>query len=183
MNIPSNRDNLGSWLNDNNLTGYGVEVGALSGVYSEIILSSWKGNLLYLVDPWETQSVDVYREDDGRFNHLAAYEQAQELKAKDPRAMLLKMLSADAAALFPETMLDFVYIDANHDYEFVLQDMTVWWPKILPGGIMCGHDFYNCLKHPFWNEVERAVKQWSSERSIPFEVTPSCSSWWMPKPV
>jgi hypothetical protein len=74
-----------------------------------------------------------------------------------------------------------VYIDANHAYENVIEDMTLWWDKVVPGGILCGHDFYNCTTHPFYNEVERAVEDWSRERGIDFCVTTKCSSWWMPK--
>jgi predicted O-methyltransferase YrrM len=40
----------------------------------------------------------------------------------------------------PET-LDFVYIDANHDYSHVLEDIEAWAKIVKPGGIVSGHDY------------------------------------------
>ena len=37
--------------------------------------------------------------------------------------------------------LDFVYIDANHAYDWVVQDIELWYPKVKKGGILWGHDY------------------------------------------
>jgi len=37
-------------------------------------------------------------------------------------------------------MLDFIYIDGNHEYEYVKKDIEMYWHKIKDGGIMAGHD-------------------------------------------
>ena len=37
--------------------------------------------------------------------------------------------------------LDLVYIDANHEYESVLNDMGKWLPKVRTGGILSGDDY------------------------------------------
>jgi hypothetical protein len=58
--------------------------------------------------------------------------------------------------------VDFLFIDANHTYEFVRNDIQMWLPKMKPGSVMAGHD-YN-MSHPgviqavnemFVEEVER----------------------------
>ena len=49
--------------------------------------------------------------------------------------------SPAAATLFPDSFLDFVYVDARHDYVSVLTDLMAFWPKLAPGGILAGHDF------------------------------------------
>lgn len=36
---------------------------------------------------------------------------------------------------------DMVFIDADHRYTGVRQDIIDWWPKVKEGGIVCGHDF------------------------------------------
>lgn len=36
---------------------------------------------------------------------------------------------------------DLVFIDANHDYESVLEDIEIWYPKVKRGGILVGHDY------------------------------------------
>ena len=37
--------------------------------------------------------------------------------------------------------LDFVYIDARHDYDGCLEDIVAWYPKLKKGGLIAGHDF------------------------------------------
>ena len=41
----------------------------------------------------------------------------------------------------PDLYFDFVYIDANHDKEFVLGDINISLPKLKDSGIICGHDY------------------------------------------
>lgn len=49
--------------------------------------------------------------------------------------------SADAARHFADGSVDFVFIDADHVYPRVIEDIRAWLPKIKPGGIMAGHDY------------------------------------------
>jgi hypothetical protein len=48
--------------------------------------------------------------------------------------------SADAAAYFADRSLDFVFIDASHDFDGVRRDVAAWLPKVRVGGIFAGHD-------------------------------------------
>lgn len=50
--------------------------------------------------------------------------------------------STDAAKLFDDQSIDFVFIDANHTYEFVTKDLQTWYPKVKVGGFIGGHDFW-----------------------------------------
>jgi hypothetical protein len=54
---------------------------------------------------------------------------------------IMKMDSLEAAEIVKDNELDFVYIDANHDYEFVKKDLDVWKNKVKSGGIIGGHDY------------------------------------------
>ena len=56
-------------------------------------------------------------------------------------ASFLKMLSVDAATMFKDNSLDLVFIDADHKYESIKDDINAWLPKIKKGGIICGHDY------------------------------------------
>lgn len=180
MDNLESRELLGSWLNEHGLVGDGAEVGVLSGVYSECILSKWKGKRLFLVDPWEDQPKDVYREQHG-FNFSLSYKLCKELAERDTRVRLLKMFSVDASKMFHDSSLDFCYIDANHAYENVKEDIESWWPKIVPGGVLGGHDFYDSTTPPYWNLVKSAVLEWCSNKGMMPSITLSCGSWWVRK--
>ena len=53
-----------------------------------------------------------------------------------------KMTSIEASKLYQDNSLDFVFIDADHSYESVVEDIQSWFPKVKNGGIIGGHDFH-----------------------------------------
>ena len=56
--------------------------------------------------------------------------------------------------------LDWVFIDANHNYDYVRADIAAWTPKVRPGGIIAGHDY---LDRDGWGVI-RAVDEAFGER-------------------
>ena len=40
-----------------------------------------------------------------------------------------------------KTTIDVVFIDADHEYDSIRQDIEIWSKLIRKGGIICGHDF------------------------------------------
>ena len=96
----------------------GVEVGVLRGDFSRWMLSVWKSCESYtLVDLWAHQDnyVDIANGDNARFNDIM--QKAKENVADFPAAKLLQKDSLEAAADFEDESLDFVYIDARHDFD------------------------------------------------------------------
>jgi len=53
----------------------------------------------------------------------------------------IKLPSLEAVKLYDDHSLDFVFIDAAHDYDNVRKDILAWKPKVKPGGILAGHDY------------------------------------------
>lgn len=47
----------------------------------------------------------------------------------------------EALSLIPDESLDFVYIDARHEYQYVKEDIEGWFKKVRVGGIVSGHDY------------------------------------------
>lgn len=54
---------------------------------------------------------------------------------------ILKMPSDEACKHIKDESLDFCFIDANHSYEFVNEDIKCYLPKIKKGGLLGGHDY------------------------------------------
>ena len=54
----------------------------------------------------------------------------------------LRMPSLEAVEKFEDHSLDFVFIDASHEYEDVKKDIAAWIKKVKPGGVIAGHDYY-----------------------------------------
>jgi len=57
-----------------------------------------------------------------------------------PFVKIIKKTSLDASKSI-NNELDFVFIDGDHDYEHVLQDIEIWSKKIKKGGLIIGHDY------------------------------------------
>ena len=74
---------------------------------------------------------------------------------KSGRCHFHKEYSVDGAKLFDDSSVDLVFIDANHTYEHVKEDIEAWYPKIRDGGILSGHDFNGDFPG-----VEKAVREY-----------------------
>jgi predicted O-methyltransferase YrrM len=61
--------------------------------------------------------------------------------------------SVEAAGLYANRSLDVVFIDAAHDYDSVVEDITLWLPKVKKGGILAGHDIN------YFEGVRRAIAE------------------------
>lgn len=71
----------------------------------------------------------------------------------------IQMHSIDAAKLFDDDSLDFVMIDAAHDYQSVKEDVIAWLPKVKAGGLLAGHD--ECI-----SGVRRALQDLNIKYSL-----------------
>lgn len=58
------------------------------------------------------------------------------------RFRFLRKDSVKAASIFEDGYFDFVYIDANHNFDFVMRDIIEWSRKVRKGGIVSGHDYF-----------------------------------------
>ncbi len=97
----------------------------------------------------------------------------------EKRCHLLTMSSPDAAALFADKSLAAVYVDGDHSYEGAKADILAWWPKIRPGGYMCGHDYVSNMPG-----VVRAVTEifGGNVETLPVRVVPVASTFSVRKP-
>jgi len=155
-----NRNNLSVFLNNNNLTGIGAEVGVKNGRFSNKILNKWHGELLYSIDCWSG--------DDPTKNKR--YVNTKNLLEKHKnRSKIIIATSERARRRIKNNSLDFCYIDADHNYQKVKKDINWWWVKIKKGGILCGHDYgYNFKPREEWPwpGVRKAVDEFCKQNKL-----------------
>jgi len=165
--IPT-REILAHWF-----VGEGVELGVAAGVFSQAILDAGKCNKLWSIDRWsDHHNLREYR--------LAAMRLAW---AGQGRCIPLRMSFAEAAPLFADRTLDFVYIDGYaHTGQEAGQTLEQWWPKLKPGGLFAGHDY-----HGRWPATVAAVNDFVTRHGLTLRVTHECPpagfpSWYCSKP-
>jgi hypothetical protein len=53
----------------------------------------------------------------------------------------------DALKEYTDGSLDFVYIDGDHSFPYIAQDIYEWSKKVRVGGMVSGHDYFNTPPH------------------------------------
>lgn len=139
-----------------------VEIGSFLGRSAAFmaveIANSGKSIRFVCVDPFDGHLGS------GLFDGRCSLNTFQQNIAKGGASHLVetkKMYSVDAATLFEDRSVDFVFIDGAHDYDNVRADICAWLPKVKPGGVLSGHDY-----GPGWPMVEVAVQDTLSWRNI-----------------
>jgi predicted O-methyltransferase YrrM len=128
-----------SAINYLRLTGTYVEVGTFNGEFAEKICRFSQPSRLFCIDPYE--SYGEFRDCINDLNLESIYASTRaRLDIFSDRIEFLRKFSKEAALDFKDHTLDFVYIDANHQYKFVLEDIVAWYPKVRAGGLLCGDD-------------------------------------------
>jgi len=120
----------------------GAEIGVATGRYSKWLCAGIPDLKLFLVDPYTAYSEYVeHHDDEGQKILNDCYVKAQERVAKY-NCEFVRKPSMDALKDFNDNSLDFVFIDGNHSFQYVVNDIAEWSKKVKPGGIVAGHDFW-----------------------------------------
>jgi len=112
----------------------GAEIGVSTGTNALSILKELSLQRLYLIDPYAPFL--SFGELD---SHATDRETARKNLSSCKQVTFIEKTSTEAAEELP--ILDFVYIDGNHDYEHVKEDAETYYPKVRAGGMIGGHDF------------------------------------------
>lgn len=165
------------WLNALDRIQWGVEVGVLDGYTSDVLLQRFPSLELWMVDRWQPfggpSGLDFLdAESFERLRRMALWWTSH----AEHRRYEFRQESTAAAEYFPKATLDFVFIDADHSYHAVCNDLAAWWDKLRPGGLLCGHDYgvYGDATGQ-WG-VSRAVNEFSARHAR--EVTMGLDGTW-----
>jgi len=111
-----------------------VEVGVFYGENARSILRTLDIDHLYLIDPYEDYTCA------GVTVKMDGIERAakKRLKPWEKKITWIKKYSHDAVYDIPKA--DFIYLDANHDYEYISKDLPRYYNRMKQGGIFGGHD-------------------------------------------
>lgn len=130
-----------------------VEVGCWKGRSAAFmaveIARSEKPITFYCVDHWQGSDEPEHKKDP---ELPKIYEIFRKNLEPFPNVIPMRMQSLHAAKVFADESLDFVFIDASHDYQSVRRDIAAWLPKLKPEGMIAGDDWT-------WLGVRKAVSE------------------------
>ena len=152
------RPALKQLINKHDLVG--VEIGIWRGSYTLIYLKELDIEKVFLIDPYEGEEKKQMER-----VHL-------QLKGYENKVEWIKARSADVANKFNDGSLDFVYIDGDHQYEAVLQDISLYYFKVKKGRLVSGHDYGKR-----WPGVPKAVNEYCKKNNLKLNI--AGSDWWI----
>jgi len=126
------------WLREQARRHYNIaEIGAWKGRCTEALASSTGGHVT-VVDAWAgtTDTTD-------EIAHLDAEQAFQEYLANIGgyrNVTTYRAPSHEAWRRLHYESFDMVWIDADHRYEAVREDILMWGALLRKGGLLCGHD-------------------------------------------
>lgn len=160
VQLPYRRDELARLFKE---LGYmvGAEIGVDRGLYSEELSKQNPGVKLYCIDPWK--SYRKYPE------HLVQHDLNVNYNNTKKRLVpynceIIRKSSTGALKDFGPESLDFVYIDGNHEYDYIKEDLIGWTKVVKKGYIISGHDYKSVKKE--LKGVTRALDEYIKEHNI-----------------
>lgn len=149
----------------------GVEIGTGEGNSAFGVLYTLNIKKLYLIDPYE-----LFETDPNRVEVMKGISEKakKNLSVYNDKIEYIKLRSSDAVNLIPEDV-DFIYIDGDHSFKSVNEDIRLYYPKLKKSGVMGGDDF-----SPKFHGVARAVINFTDELNLP--IRGRNKLWWIIKP-
>jgi len=152
----------------------GAEIGTARGSYAITLCVNNPNLKLYCVDAWATyDGLNDYKDQNQLDEYLAhAMRRLEPYKGVE----IVYSKSMDAVKQFADGSLDFVYIDANHEFPYVAEDLFYWSKKVKSGGIVSGHDYLKIPRKDGLIQVREVVKAYTEAFNIkPWFVVDKCT--------
>jgi len=145
-----------------------VEIGSWRGrstcCMGSLIKNSNKNVKFYSVDTWEGSDEEEHISfiTELKSKGKTLFDEFQEnIKSCGVDDVIIPIQSTSilAAEQFEDNSIDFLHIDASHDYENVIADINAWYPKVKPGGMITGDDY-------LWPGVKKAVNEYFKDKTV-----------------
>ena len=164
LEIPYDRGELATLFRDLKFSR-GAEIGVEKGNFSETLCLANPGLQLHCIDPWKIRPQHFEK----ACTRLSPY-----------HCSLIRKNSMEAVVEFGPESLDFVYIDARHNFDYVVRDIIEWTKVVRMGGIVSGHDYVPLDRKGQADDlgVIEAVNGYVSAHHLwPLFVFSKCRSW------
>ena len=163
----------------------GAEIGVWDGRYSQILCENIPGFKLICVDAWKAY---FDNSQDGTQAELNKALRTTLNRLKNYDVTIMMKWSLEAANEIENESLDFVYIDCNHKFDYVMEDIIQWSKKVRIGGIISGHDYWKIRDFGVVEAVDTYVKVHGYKLNIAgadgiFEGRRFGPSWWFVKSI
>lgn len=165
---------------------YGCEIGIYKGVTTKYLLENIPTiERYYAVDPWRKYT--MYNKKRFKWTtkgNKKTWVDVMHLFFKNTfphsnRICLLRTFSVDAVKFFDDEYFDWVYIDANHFYPYIKENLELWTPKVKFGGLITGHDYGNPKgKHRGWG-IEKAVDEFVEKNNLNLNIEDNYVYWFV----
>lgn len=116
-----------------------VEIGSWKGKSTHALLTGCKGDV-FAVDHFKGTLGEEYAHREAKNNPEGVFPQFLENVGSFKNLKVLKMSSLEAVNKFEDLSIDMVFIDADHSYEVIKEDIKAWYPKAIK--FFCGHDYH-----------------------------------------
>jgi hypothetical protein len=139
-----------------------AELGVFEGEFSKRIKEICQPSKLYLIDLFDGhfgsgdkdgQNYHFVQLDDEMHKIIDHFKDCEEV-------YVIKNSTINFLNTLEDNYLDMVYIDADHSYNSVLEDLRLSYKKVKNGGLICGHDY---VEH---TEAKAAVDQFCQETNL-----------------
>jgi hypothetical protein len=130
-----------------------AEIGVFEGEFSKIIFNECNPSKLYLVDLFNGYFGSGDK-DGNNYHYVQLEDEMEKIKnyfSNNSNVIIKKLDSISFLNSLDDNYLDMVYIDADHSYNSVFNDLKTSFKKVKNGGYICGHDY---VKN---TEAEKAV--------------------------
>ena len=157
-------------VNDNNYKIV-AEVGIGYGMHAKYILKTTSVDKLILVDPYKFYPNDGFANDIMRaipsipgnnFNELYDLTRKELSPWKERYTWFRTESLSITDAQVPDGSLDCIFVDGDHSYNAVIEDLKFWWKKVRVGGQLLGDDYY-------MSDVSRAVNDFATINKLKFD--------------
>lgn len=118
-----------------------VEIGTRYGESTLVLNSNASIKRLVTIDPY-LQYEDY--EHDGQWKNSTneTYEKTKSTLSRHSNIEMVRGMSSEVVDMFEDGSIDFIFIDGNHSYEYVLEDLELYYPKVKNGGVITGDDYF-----------------------------------------